>query len=329
MSNEKEERVKTSSEFAKGVKEIGDGVFAYLQPDGSWGLSNAGLIVGEGTSLLVDTLFDLKLTQEMLDAMKPITAGRPIDTLVNTHANGDHCYGNELVPDRAEIYATVAAAEEMTEMPAARLDAMKDSDDPEVSEFAEYTFGDFEFAGIDGRMPDRTFSGRLELEVGGRTVEVVDLGPAHTQSDSIVHVPDARTVFSGDLVFAKGTPIAWAGPISNWLAACDRICELDVETIVPGHGPVTDKDGVRAVAAYFEHVLAETKKRQEAGMDPIEAAFDIDLGPFADLGDSERIVVTVDTIYKDLDPSYEKADVLFLFGQMGRYHRGLGPRKAG
>ncbi len=317
------------AEFTKGIKELQDGVFAYIQPDGSWGWSNAGLIVGQGTSLLVDTLFDLNLTQEMLDAMKPITASSPIDTLVNTHANGDHCFGNELVPDRAEIYATVAAAEEMTEVPPARLQGMKQSEDPELSEFANYAFGDFDFGPINGRMPDRTFTGRLELEVGGRPVEVVDLGPAHTQSDSIVHVPDARTVFTGDLVFVKGTPIAWAGPVTNWMTACERICALDVDTVVPGHGPLTDKEGVRAVGAYFEHVLAEAKKRQEAGMDPVEAAFDIDLGPFADLGDSERIVVTVDTIYKDLDPSHEKADPVFLFGQMGRYHRKLAPESAG
>jgi len=94
-----------STDFTKGLHELGDGLWAYLQPSGSWCLSNAGLIAGDGTSLLVDTLMDLRLTREMLDAMAPITRTRPIDTLVNTHANGDHCYGNELVPDRAEIYA--------------------------------------------------------------------------------------------------------------------------------------------------------------------------------------------------------------------------------
>jgi cyclase len=308
-------------EFAKGLHEVGDGVWAYLQPTGSWGYSNAGLVAGDGTSLLVDTLFDLRLTREMLDAMKPVTRTRPIDTLVNTHANGDHCFGNELVPERAEIYATVAAAEEMRAVPASMLHGLKHSDDADLREFAQYAFGDFALDEVTGRPPDRTFTRALSLTVGGRTVEVADLGPAHTHSDSIVYVPHARTVFTGDLVFVQGTPIAWAGPIDNWLAACDHLCALDVDLVIPGHGPVTDKQGVRDIHAYFSYVKAEAAARQRAGMDSVEAAFDIDLGPFADWGDAERIVVTVDTVYRDLDPTHPAADPIALFGLMGRYHR--------
>src|SRR5205085_11672752 len=112
-------------DYTKGLHELGHGLWAYLQPRGQWGYSNAGLIAGEDGSLLVDTLFDLALTRDMLDKMKPITSTRPIESLVNTHANGDHCYGNELVPDRATIYATVAAAEEMKATPPALLNALK------------------------------------------------------------------------------------------------------------------------------------------------------------------------------------------------------------
>jgi cyclase len=307
--------------YDKGLHEIGDGVWAYLQPTGSWGYSNAGLVAGEGTSLLVDTLFDLRLTREMLDAMRSVTNTRPIDTLVNTHANGDHCFGNELVPERAEIYATVAAAVEMREVPAARLAALKESEDDELREFAQYAFGDFELGDVTGRMPDRTFHDLLTLSVGGRNVEVRDLGPAHTASDSIVYVPEARTAFTGDLVFVQGTPIAWAGPISNWLSACDHLCELDVDLVIPGHGPVTDKEGVRSIHRYLSYVRDEAAQRQAGGMGSLEAAFDIDLGEFADWPDSERIVVTVDTVYHELDATHEKGDSMELFRQMGRYHR--------
>ena len=308
-------------EFTKGLHEVGDGVFAYLQPTGTWCYSNAGLITGDGTSLLVDTLMDLRMTRDMLDEMKPLTRTRPIDTLVNTHANGDHCYGNELVPERAEIYATVAAAEEMQHVPPALLHALKHSDDDEVRAFAQYAFGDFVLDDITGRPPDRTFTDSLSLSVGGRSVEVADLGPAHTHSDSIVLVPHARIVFTGDLVFVEGTPIAWAGPIDNWLSACDRLCALDVDLVIPGHGPVTDKQGVRDIHDYFTHVRAEATARQRAGMDSVEAAFDIDLGRFADWGDAERIVVTVDTVYRDNDPTHPPADPIEMFRLMGRYHR--------
>jgi len=306
--------------FTKGLQELQDGLFAYLQPRGQWCYSNAGLIVGDDRSLLVDTLFDLKLTRDMLEQMKPITATRPIGSVVNTHANGDHCFGNELVPERATIYATVAAAAEMHEVPPARLDAMKHAPDEEIAAFAQYAFGDFDFSGISGRAPDETFEGELMLSVGGVEVVIRDLGPAHTQSDSIVVVPSARTVFTGDLAFIGGTPIAWAGPVANWIAACDTIAGLDVDTVVPGHGPLSDKQGVLDVKRYFEHVMVQARARWEGGMEAIDAAFDIDLGEFAALSDSERIVVTVETIYRDLDPSRPPADPVEMFRWMGRYH---------
>lgn len=109
--------------YDKGLHELGDACYAYLQPDGGWGWSNAGLVVGAGASLLVDTLFDLKLTREMLDAMAAPTAAAPIGTLLNTHANGDHCYGNQLV-EGAEIVASAATAHEMSEVPPSMLHAL-------------------------------------------------------------------------------------------------------------------------------------------------------------------------------------------------------------
>jgi cyclase len=308
-----------SVDFTKGLHELGDGLFAYLQPRGQWGYSNAGLVAGDGDSLLVDTLFDLNLTRQMLEQMKPITDTRPIGSLVNTHANGDHCFGNELVPDRATIYATVACAEEMSEVPPSRLEGLKENVD-----FAGWAFGDFDFTDINGREPDETFDSELILMIGGREVMIRDLGPAHTRSDSIVLVPSARAVFTGDLVFNGGTPISWAGPIANWTAACETIAALDVDWIVPGHGPVATAQDVLDVKRYFDHVVAEATKRQQGGMDAVEAAFDIDLGEFADVPDAERIVVTVQTIYRDNDPTHPAPDPILMWEQMGEYHRQKG-----
>ena len=82
--------------FTRGLHEIGDGLFAWLQPDGGWGWSNAGLIVegrpGDGAAALVDTLFDTQLTAEMLAGMERATGfgAASIGQVVNTHANGDH-----------------------------------------------------------------------------------------------------------------------------------------------------------------------------------------------------------------------------------------------
>ncbi|MEL6890444.1 MAG: MBL fold metallo-hydrolase, partial [Actinomycetota bacterium] len=241
------------TDFEHGMTEVADGCHAYLQPDGGWGWSNAGLIVGDGASLLVDTLFDLRLTASMLDAMEPLTDVAPIGRLVNTHANGDHCYGNAEVVDRcapSEIIASAAAAAEMPEVPPSMLAALN-SAPGEVGDLFRSFFGEFEFDGIELSLPTRTFEQRLDLDVGGRSVELIEVGPAHTAGDVIVHVPDAATVYAGDILFIGGAPIVWAGPLSNWIAACDLMLTMQVDTVVPGHGPVTDRSGIVAVRDYL------------------------------------------------------------------------------
>ena len=303
----------------RGLHELGDACFAYLQNDGSWGWSNAGLVVGDGASLLVDTLFDLRLTQEMLDSMAGLTATAPIATLCNTHANGDHCYGNQLV-EHAEIVASAATAHEMTEVPPAMLHALN-SAPGEVGALFRHFFGAFHFAGIDVRMPTRTFSGRLDVEVGGRVVELIEVGPAHTRGDTIAYVPDARTVYTGDILFVGGTPIVWAGPLSNWVAACDLMLGMDIDTVVPGHGPLTDKTGVATVRDYLAFVDGAAAARHAAGLDAWEAARDIarEIGAreqFRGLSEFGRISVNVDTAYRSFDPSYVTPNVVEQFRRM-------------
>jgi cyclase len=303
-----------------GLHELGDGCFAYLQPDGGWGWSNAGLVVGDGGSLLVDTLFDLRLTAAMLDSMAGVTRAAPIGTLVNTHANGDHCYGNQLVTG-AEIVASSAAAHEMAEVPPELLAALNRAPG-EIGELFRSFFGDFDFDGISLTLPTRTFDGRLELEVGGRVIELIEVGPAHTAGDVLAHVPEARTIFTGDILFVGGTPIVWAGPLSNWIAACDLILGMDVETVVPGHGPVTDKSGVTAVRDYLAYVETEAVRRHDAGMDAFEAARDIALNGFGEWGEWGRIAVNVDTVYRSIDPAHRSPDVVEQFRRMATLERG-------
>jgi glyoxylase-like metal-dependent hydrolase (beta-lactamase superfamily II) len=314
--------------FTRGLHELGDGLFAFLQPDGGWGWSNAGLVVsGSGeSSLLVDTLFDLRLTSEMLEAMRPLTERDPIRQVLNTHGNGDHCYGNQLVPAEAEIVAAAGAVQDMQEVPAPLMAALATAEleDENLDAFIRHAFGRFEFDGIEMRLPTRTFAGSLSLDVGGRRVELLELGPAHTRGDVIAYVPDARTVFTGDILFVGGTPIMWAGPVSNWLAACEHIEQLDVDVIVPGHGPVCGQEGPSQVRRYLEYVRDQAAERHHAGLSAEEAALDIDLGPFADLGDAERIMVNVETIYAELDSGHQRAAPPELLARMGAYLRRRG-----
>jgi len=304
--------------FETGRHQVGDGCHAWLQPDGGWGWSNAGLVVGDGASLLVDTLFDLHLTRAMLEGLAPLTAAAPIATLVNTHANGDHCYGNELVA-RAEIVASEACAEEMSEVPASMMAALTTADGPVGALFAHF-FGPFDFEGITPTPPSRTFTDRLGLDVAGTRVELIEVGPAHTRGDAIVHVPEAGVVFTGDICFIEGTPIVWAGPLSRWIAACDLIVDLDPAVVVPGHGPVTDSAGVVRVRDYLAWVDDAARDRHDRGMTATEAARDLAAelatSPFASWGEEGRIAVNVETAFRHLDAGHEPAGVVELFQQM-------------
>ena len=225
--------------------------------------------------------------------------------MVNTHANGDHCYGNELVGG-AEIIASTAAAEEMSEVPPALLAALNGAEG-ELGDLFRSFFGEFDFAPITLTLPTRTFNGRLDLEVGGRSVELVEVGPAHTKGDALVVVPGRRHVYTGDILFIGGTPIVWAGPLSNWVAACDLILGLDVQAVVPGHGPVTDS--ARRGRCPGLPQLHRDRKQQPAtrpgwtpGRRPGTSAGELAGTSFARLGEWGRISVNVEAVYRELDP---------------------------
>jgi len=315
----------TTFAYTKGLHEIRNGVYAYLQPDGSWGWNNAGLVVDGAESLLIDTLFDLELTREMLTAMGTAspTAASSIDVLVNTHANGDHTYGNELVHG-AEIIASKACAEELAEMPPQMLaDLLKAA--PDMGDLGAYLssiFGRFKFDGITLTPPTRTFEKRLDLTVGSQEVRLIEVGPCHTRGDVMVYVPGERVLFSGDILFIGGTPIMWTGPVGNWLKACDLIMDLDVDVIVPGHGPICDKQGVRATKDYFEWLTAEARKRYDAGMTAAEAASDIQPGVYASWSDPERIAINIDALFREFANDASPANPIALFSQMATLAKG-------
>ena len=307
--------------YTHGLHDLGNSVYAYLQPNGSWGWSNAGMIVDGETSLLVDTLYDLNLTGEMLAAMRrSIPAAARIDMLVNTHANGDHCYGNQLV-EGARIIASAHTAEEMLETPPEGM-AMLLKQAPALGTlgaFASRIFGPFDFEGITLTPPTQTFEGQLDLRVGAKEVRLLEVGPAHTRGDTLVYVPGDRVIFTGDILFIEGHPIMWSGPVGNWIRACETILRLDVETIVPGHGPITDKQGVARLKGYWEYLLREVRQRYEAGLSAQEAARDIPLDAYAAWSDPERVVVNVASIYRELSGEQEHPHTLSLFGMMAEY----------
>jgi glyoxylase-like metal-dependent hydrolase (beta-lactamase superfamily II) len=179
----------------------------------------------------------------------------------------------------------------------------------------------FAWEGITLTPPTQTFDRELTVTVGSKDVRLVNVGPAHTAGDAIAFVPADRTVFTGDILFHRGHPIMWAGPVANWIAACDYLLGLDVDTIVPGHGPITDKHAVRDLRAYFVHVAAEARTRFDAGMTFEEAARDLRLENYRDWSDGERIVANVYALYREFDPQIETLGVPQIFDAMGRYRK--------
>jgi len=304
--------------YAKGLQEVGDGLYAYLQPDGGWGWSNAGLVVDGERTLLIDTLFDLGLTEEMLRTMRDaVPAAARIDTLVNTHANGDHCYGNQLVGD-AVIVASEQTAQEMTELPPAAMAALV-AQAPQMGELGEFflrCFGSFDFDGIELVLPQQTFSGEQTIRVGDRELTLIEVGPAHTRGDTLVHAAAERVLFTGDILFSGAHPIAWAGPVSNWIAACDRIISLAPQAIVPGHGPPSELAAVHELKAYFHYLYDEGRRRHDEGMTPLQAARSLSLDRWADWGEGERLVVNLANIYAELDADSEPPNALQAFQTM-------------
>jgi cyclase len=316
-------QIASKGPYTKGLHDLGNGCYAWLQPDGSWGWSNAGLVVDSGESLLVDTLFDLKLTGEMLDGMRhaePKATAR-IGTLVNTHSNGDHTFGNQLVQG-AEIIASKACAEEMKhDNGAQRLAEMKRAatSASEAGAFLNEIFAPFDFNGIDVTMPTFTFEHELVRKIGNKTVRLIEVGPAHTRGDVLAYVPEDRMIFTGDMLFINGHPIIWAGPVGNWIKACQMMLDFDLETVVPGHGPITDKRGVAAVKQYLDYITGEARRRFDAGMSVFDAAQDISMSDYSSWGDGERIVINVATLYREFSGGQPVTDIRpDLFGMMAK-----------
>ena len=325
-------------QYTRGLHEIGNGNYAWLQPDGSWGWSNAGLVTDGGASLLVDTLFDLKLTRDMLHAMRnAVPAAKEIATVVNTHANGDHYFGNQLLGDSEIIVSKRCADEMLAHPPSALIDRFRNYKNlGDGGEFLMKTMGRvFDFRGIVFVPPTQTFTGTLDVSVGNKKLQLVEVGPAHTQGDTLAYIPQDRVVYTGDILFNGGHPVVWAGPTDNWIRACDLMLSWDVDVVVPGHGPITDKAGVRELKHYLEYVKSEARQRYDAGMTLEQAVDDISLKQFSHWSDAERIYVTVNNLYQEFSGDTSPPDAIKLFGLMSHYeerqrhlhgnHAGCGP----
>ena len=281
------------------LEQIAKDVYACLQPDRGLGWSNSGLVNRDG-GLVVDTFWDLPHTRRLIETYASVCPDRA-RRVVNTHHNGDHCWGNQLFADR-EILGHRLVAEGMAHEAGPEVLQMLKSGrvgDPAQAWFAK-ALEPFDYTGIELTPPNRPFEGDLTLDLDGLEARLLYVGPAHTGGDVIVHLPAEGVVFAGDILFRLCTPIGWDGTFDNWIAALDRIVELGPAVAVPGHGPLCGTEGAVEMKAYLEYVRLEARRFFEAEVPLAEAAKRIDLGPYAGWTEPERVVFNLDRAYREL-----------------------------
>jgi len=281
------------------LREVAANVYACLQENWGLGFSNSGFLhCGEG--LVVDTFWDLPHTRRLRELYARVWSRSP-RWLVNTHHNGDHCWGNQVF-DGAEIIAHRFCAERMSKDTSPEvLEALRtagSASDPTLAAFAR-ALEPRDFSGIALKLPTLLVDERLDLELDGLRVEIVFVGPAHTAGDLVVHVPERRVVFAGDIVFRLCTPIGWEGTFERWEAALDWIDSLEPAVVVPGHGPLCGIEGVREMKEYLRYVRQESRRCFESGLTVVEAAMRIDPGPYAAWTEPERMVFQVERAYRE------------------------------
>ena len=292
------------------VQEVSDGVFAYIQPDGTWFINNTGFLVSAAGVTSVDACSTERRTRDYLAAIAATTA-QPVRTLINTHHHGDHTHGNYLLGG-----ATIVAHDKCrAEMLAAGL--------PNFGGI----FGDVDWGGIELAPPFLTYDDHVTLYSDDLRCEVRYVGsPAHTTNDSIVWIPARSVLFAGDLIFNGGTPFMLMGSVAGAIEVLTGLIKpLGAATIVPGHGDVCGPEAIDDALGYLRFVLDVARQGKAAGLSPLEAAMETDLGQYAGLHDRERIVGNLHRAYADLDVALErgaKLDTAAVFLDMVTYNGG-------
>ena len=266
--------------------QVSEGIYAYIQPDGSWYINNTGFLAGSHGIVSIDTCSTARRTRAYLDAIA-VVSDRPVRTLVNTHHHGDHTYGNCLLPG-----ATIVAQDRC------RDEVLASGPPANSGLFADVDWGDLTVSA-----PFLTYDRGVTLWVDDLRCDVRYVGtPAHTTNDSIIHIPDRSVLFVGDLLFNGGTPFLMMGSISGAIEVLEQVVRpIGALTIVPGHGPVCGPELIDDVIGYLRFVQDLARRSRDGGLTPLAAAREADLGSYAGLLDAERIVGNLHRAYAELD----------------------------
>jgi glyoxylase-like metal-dependent hydrolase (beta-lactamase superfamily II) len=302
------------AKFREGLYRLTPKTYAWMVPNGSWGETNFGLIDCNGKSVVIDTGWDLRCTREFLDGVAELLTRSPVESVVNPHADGDHCWGNQLfgqVPiiashacighmhhiEPPSMRLLAQAARVLKRLPVAGLDVL--------GHYAGAMVAPYDFSGIHIVEPNRGFSGETTITVNGVELVLIEVGPAHTPGDAMVFVPSEKVLYAGDIAFTGSTPVMWAGPVANILAGLRKVLTLDAKIIIVGHGPIATRSDIELQITYWEMLQDELHKRRQQGMRAAEAAADLLLGArfqateFAQWDSPERLLRNAHALYEE------------------------------
>ena len=286
-----------------GLVEVASNTYAYLQYDGSWGISNAGFMVGDDGLLVIDATLVASMAQSFIEQIRRVS-DKPYRHLINTHSHPDHTGGNRLFKG-AEIVSHRICREEMVRgitPPAPGEPARPNPMTTMPSTPARERMVSQVAADPDRyiELPTVTYDDKMTLRYGDTTAELLYYGPAHTFGDTLVYFPESKVLFAGDIGFFYSMPLAGSGKIGGWLQVIDRVMDMDIEMIVPGHGPPGGKQELDEEREYFEFVMDQARRCFDQGMSVEQAVDAVDLGPYKDWLDAERIIANLHVAYREL-----------------------------
>jgi glyoxylase-like metal-dependent hydrolase (beta-lactamase superfamily II) len=244
----------TQTAFAELTK-IADNVYSYIgskdaSPTNSFA-ANAGIVIGKDGVLVVDTLISAKEGERFLADIRKVT-NKPIKYVVNTHTHLDHALGNCVF---ARLGASVIShTSDRKLMERVGADTLKN--------IGNYGLKPEDMIDTEIALPSLYFSDRLTIDLGDETVELIRTAPSHTEGSVVVSVPTKKLIFSGDILFTDFHPFLADGDFSGWAKTLDTLLAMDVDKIIPGHGPLSGKKDLKEMKEYL--ALFDSKARELA-----------------------------------------------------------------
>jgi cyclase len=287
------------------LRKLAPNVYAYVQHGGpgvpSGGVSNAGLVVGEDHVLVIDSLGAPIHAKNFIAAAAKAVPEKPLGRLALTHHHGDHIMGLPFFP-KVEIVAHEYCRQAMLDMPSPNPTWEKRDGWAEGGEPRKII------------PPTTTISEKTTYYYGSTVVQLIPMIPAHTFGDIMIYLPQSKILFAGDVGFFWVAPYLNNGNATKWIEACNRILAMDVDVIIPGHGPIGGKKEIADMRGYLEAFKAEARKCYDAGMSTGEACSHIKLGKYESwLGATDRLPMNTVRCYAEfagtLNPAYDTEGV--------------------